>query len=356
LRQNICSIRLSGMYSCGFDPSEWCLPPLDEEALPSEPPPERDRPYGGVYLGSELGSVPVTRDGEFVDLGATVVGGFAAVRPGLVELARLGSTDFGALTAAERVDALIVLEQQRAWLDGLQQQLLAEVAVHDTSREKWAREEVAAALGLAPVTAGSRLKNAEQLVTRLPETLDALLAGRIKCMQATAITEASYILADQLLPAFEDRVLTRAPEQTLSQLKQSVRRAVLRFDPASAEQRRQRAAADRSVRISDAGDGMAWLTALLPAPQAHACYARLDAAARLAPAEDPRTLDQLRADLFIDAVLTGLSGELPTAHGLQPHIGVLVSLETLSGVEDEPGWLDGYGPITAQHARQLAAD
>jgi hypothetical protein len=139
-------------------------------------------------------------------------------------------------------------------------------------------------------------------------------------------------------------------------LKQSVRRAVLRFDPASAEQRRQRAAADRSVRISDAGDGMAWLTALLPAPQAHACYAKLDAAARLAPTEDPRTLEQLRADLFIDAVLTGLSGELPTTHGLQPNISVLVSLETLSGVEDEPGWLDGYGPITAHTARQLAAD
>ena len=28
----------------------------------------------------------------------------------------------------------------------------------------------------------------------------------------------------------------------------------------------------------------------------------------------------------------------------------------LSGVEDEPGWLDGYGPITAQHAREIAAD
>jgi hypothetical protein len=171
------------MYSCDFDPDEWDLPPLDIDDA-AEPPPERDRPYGGVYLGSELGSVPVTRDAGFVDLGAAVVGGFVAVRPGLVELARLGSTDFGSLTATERVDALIVLEQQRAWLDGVQQQLLAEVARGDTSRERWAREEVAAALGLAPVTAGSRLKNAEQLVTRLPETLDALLAGRIKGMQA----------------------------------------------------------------------------------------------------------------------------------------------------------------------------
>jgi hypothetical protein len=57
-----------------------------------------------------------------------VVDGFASVQPGLVELARLGSTDSGSLTTSERVDALIVLEQQRAWLDGVQQQLLAEVA------------------------------------------------------------------------------------------------------------------------------------------------------------------------------------------------------------------------------------
>jgi len=343
------------MYSRDFDPSEWDLPPLGVDDA-AEPPPERDGPYGGVFLGSELGSIRFSRDAEFVDLGEAVVDGFAAVQPGLVELARLGSTDFGSLTATERVDALVVLEQQRAWLDGMQQQLLAEVAVHDTSTEKWAREEVAAALGLAPVTAGSRLKNAEQLCTRLPATLDALLAGRITGLKATAITEASYVLADSLLPAFEHRVLKRAPEQTLAQLRQSVKRAVLRFDPASAEQRRQRAVEDRCVRISDAGDGMAWLTALLPAPQAQACYAKLDAGARLAPPQDPRTLDQLRADLFVDAVLTGLSGQLPTKHGLQPNISVIVSLETLAGVEDEPGWLDGYGPVTADTARELASD
>jgi hypothetical protein len=114
------------MNTADFDASEWDLPPLEVDDS-DEPPPERDGPYGGVFLGSELGSVRFTRDGEFVDLGEAVVDGFAAVQPGLVELARLGSTDFGVLTATERVDALIVLEQQRAWLDGLQQQLLAEV-------------------------------------------------------------------------------------------------------------------------------------------------------------------------------------------------------------------------------------
>jgi hypothetical protein len=94
------------MYSDEFDASEWDLPPLEVDDA-AEPPPERDGPYGGVFLGSELGSVGFARDGEFVDLGAAVVEGFASVQPGLVELARLGSTDFGALTATGRVDALI---------------------------------------------------------------------------------------------------------------------------------------------------------------------------------------------------------------------------------------------------------
>jgi hypothetical protein len=99
-----------------------------------------------------------------------------------------------------------------------------------------------------------------------------------------------------------------------------------------------------------------WLTALLAAEHAQACLQKVDAAARMAPKEDERTLEQRRADVLVDAILGGLSGELPARHGLQPHIGVIVSLETLAGVEDEPGWLDGYGPITADTARALAAD
>src|SRR5207244_5543247 len=97
-----------------------------------------------------------------------------------------------------------------------------------------------------------------------------------------------------------------------------------RRDPVGAEQRKQRAHADRSVRVADAGDGMAWLTALLPAEHAQACLARIDAAARMAPNDDPRTLEQCRADVLVDAILGGLSGGIPTRRGLQPHRRVLV--------------------------------
>ena len=40
----------------------------------------------------------------------------------------------------------------------------------------------------------------------------------------------------------------------------------------------------------------------------------------------------------------------------RPHIQVTVSWTTLAGLDDLPAMLAGYGPITAEQARALAAD
>jgi hypothetical protein len=52
----------------------------------------------------------------------------------------IGSTDFRTLSQKQRMDALLVIEQHRAWLDGLQQQVLAEVSAGDTSEDQWLKE------------------------------------------------------------------------------------------------------------------------------------------------------------------------------------------------------------------------
>jgi hypothetical protein len=104
-------------------------------------------------------------------------------------------------------------------------------------------------------------------------------------------------------------------------------------------------------------DGMAELQVLLPAPRAQSIFTRLTAAARLLPPEDPRSMDQKRADLLVDGVLSGLPiGALPTHSGLRPSIQVTVSADTLLGLDDAPAELAGYGSITAETARRLAAD
>src|SRR3954447_23816431 len=102
---------------------------------------------------------------------------------------------------------------------------------------------------------------------------------------------------------------------------------------------------------------MASLTAVLPAPEAQLIFTRLTAATDLLPAEDPRSRDQQRADLLTDAMLSGLPLDaLPRVQGRRPAIQVTVSADTLLGLDDQPAQLTGYGPITAESARRLAAD
>jgi hypothetical protein len=147
---------------------------------------------------------------------------------------------------------------------------------------------------------------------------------------------------------------------------------------------------------------MAGLWAVLPAREASRVDALLDLLARSGRhAGDPRTLDQLRADLLVDLTLGELTappgtsgsagavggGRAPGTGGahsstgrraadgparlsttdnperpvgrrpaIRSEIRVLVSLETLRGESEAPGELAGYGPITAETARSLAAD
>lgn len=85
---------------------------------------------------------------------------------------------------------------------------------------------------------------------------------------------------------------------------------------------------------------------------------------------DARTLTQLTADVFTDAVSAGLSGDVGTDTGrtkagsalgsgstfrrISPTVTVTVPALTLLGITDSPAVLEGYGPIDADSARALA--
>jgi hypothetical protein len=141
------------------------------------------------------------------------------------------------------------------------------------------------------------------------------------------------------------------------QLRRRVRRTAMALNPATAEQRHQRALAERRVEYRPDEDGMASLSVFLGAPEAQLIFTRLTAAATLLPTQDPRTMDQKRADLFVDAMLSGLPVDgMPVLQGRRPAINVVVSADTLLGLDDRPAHLTGYGPITADTARRLAAD
>ncbi len=264
------------------------------------------------------------------------------------------------LNPSDRLDLLTVLDEQVRWLQAAMVRSLAVIQASDRTAKKYAQEEVSLALRIPVRTAQNRMRQAATLVEELPATLTSMAAGQVSFDHVRTLTDAVWKLppeAPELVGKLEQAVLPKAPQLTNAQFRAEVKKAALRIDPSSAEQRHQRALADRSVRFEPADDGMALLPVVLDAPSAQLIFTRLTAAATMLPASDQRTMDQRRADLFVDAMLCGLPLDaLPKPHGRRPAINVVVSADTLLELDDLPAHLTGHGPITAETARRLAAD
>ena len=118
--------------------------------------------------------------------------------------------------------------------------------------------------------------------------------------------------------------------------------------------RRQRRCAANARRpgavspLTPLPDGVAELSALMPAVQARQIYDTLNAIAHATDGDDARTLDQRRSDALYD-LATG------RAEPPQVHLNVTVPASVLAGDADEPALLAGYGPITASEAQALVA-
>jgi hypothetical protein len=289
----------------------------------------------------------------------------AADRPGPDAVAAISMLDPALLSHAGRVDLLVALERQQAWLAARQQRVLAAMADHpqdaadpaDRTGASWVREDVACALRLSGVTAQSRLHTATDLAHRLPRTLRLLDHGAISYLHARALTDAVTALDPKTATEVETRVLAKAGEQTLANFKRSLTRAVQTLDPARIAAQREHAMTERRVCITARDDGMAELWGLLPAEGAAAVMTAVDALASATPADDTRTAEQRRADALIDLAITALHDPLlPKAQGMRPAVHVTIALSTLLGCDDQPGELAGHGPIPAPVARRIAAD
>ena len=199
----------------------------------------------------------------------------------------LASLDPRELSPMQRVDLLSLLAEQQNWLDAVKARVLAVIDEGDSTEQRLSQETVSLALMVPGRAAQNQLQIAATLTRELPGALELLRQGQISGRHADVIAEASWQLPTGLLPELEAQVLDRAPEQTVPQFKQSVRRALIALDPATAEQRHQRALADRRVGFRPADDGMVELPVLLPAPQGQLIFTRLTAAARFVRRRSP---------------------------------------------------------------------
>jgi hypothetical protein len=253
---------------------------------------------------------------------------------------------------------------------------------------------VALLTGDTIATSASELQTARLLESELHGCLAALERGEISWRMANDVATATAHL-----PAWQrelvDQGMVRAWEidRDITKWRRKLRREVLRVDD-NAEVRRKRAIADRNVASWPLPDGMACVRAELRAEDAATVMAALTAVAdkygeqdRAAAAvasqlddtdsENPdddwidpetfdglaraaglrRTMDQRRADALVDICADVLGDpSLPKRQGQRPTVAVTGGVLSLLGLRNDPGELAGYGPITAEHLREIAAD
>lgn len=235
--------------------------------------------------------------------------------------------------------------------------------------------EIGQRLRVSDRTVERRIAEASCLVDGFPTVWSAQGAGRISAGHAHVIIEAGAHLADAAQrEAYVAAVLPLAEVESPNRLRPLARRIAERFQEAPVDERHRAARTRRRVWTCDQDDAMADLTLHGPAVLVHAMMDRLSQMAHRIRTEnlreakearsagiefdaDPRSVDEIRADLLADLVLTGAPTGHDSADGLlaeiRGRIEITVPVTTLMG-EDLGADADPVPP--RDHSGATAAD
>ena len=263
------------------------------------------------------------------------------------------------LSAADRVR---LMQAHQKMVSYYQAELYSDMVAlwqHDQSDEDLGEHfafvvsELRAALHLTRRAAETELGTAIDLTERAPLIGDSLRRGEIDLRRAKVFGYATLHLADDIRRVVIEQTIGDARYLTGGQLQALLRKHCIEVDPEDAQRRYEKLVADRRVISDSDPDGTASLLGIdLPPERVQAAMDYITSLANsLAGANDHRTLDQLRADIFLD-----LLGGHPLAKGSRGKgmVDIHVDLATLAGLANDPGELGGYGPVVADIARQVA--
>ncbi|MBC7441150.1 MAG: DUF222 domain-containing protein [Ramlibacter sp.] len=271
---------------------------------------------------------------------------------------------FDAVVAAERViarghavRAAAVDEVRRFSEDHA-----AEILLSPNSR--WDRDEIArrelsselaATLHLPEPTAENLIAESRALADDLPATRAALQAGLISYRHAQTLIGQAWSIPLTALPAFEQVLLPIAESQTVAKPKHTARVLRERLHPETIASRRARSIQDRTSWLQAEPDGLATLHLTTGAELVQSIFNRAnDLAASMNGANEPRSLTQVRTDVLSDLLINGVT-PAGLGEGVRASVQVTVPVLTLLGHSEEPGHLEGYGPIDPETARDLAS-
>ncbi|MBD3943799.1 DUF222 domain-containing protein [Microbacterium sp. NEAU-LLC] len=238
--------------------------------------------------------------------------------------------------------------------------------------------DLATSIRTSEITVTRLITEARDLCARFPAVVDALETGVISRQHAAVIHDTGDPIVDDAARAtFIQIAIDRAADTTPGRLAPILRAIAERFAERTLEERAEEALARRDVVIVDLSDNLAALTVTNDATLIHAIGDRLTAQARSViatrePADpteahaaddaqaagaDVRTMDQLRADILTDTLLTAGPQDCVAGSGLaaiRAAVQITVPVLTMTGASTEPCLLAGYGPIDPDTARTLA--
>jgi hypothetical protein len=220
--------------------------------------------------------------------------------------------------------------------------------------EEFAADEIRAALCLTRRAADADLDLAWQVCERLPGVWEALHCGAIDMRRARVIVNGVGHLPQEAARAVVDQVIGDSGGLTTGQLAPRLRKLCIQVDPDDARHRYQEGVAERRVIVEPNPDGTADLIGIsLPPHRVAAIRRKVNWLARsLKNPSDPRSMDQIRADVFLDLLQGRTSSSSKT--GSRGTVEIQVDLKTLAGLSQNPGTIPGWGPVISDIALQIA--
>ncbi len=219
---------------------------------------------------------------------------------------------------------------------------------------EYAAFEIGSALTLTRRAAERELDLALSLAGKLRQVWEKFRRGLIDMRRVKVFDSQLGHLSSETIEAVSEKVLDRAEGLTTGQLRARLAREAMETDPKGADLGYEEGLSDRRFATYANPDGTANQCVYSIAPDDAAAVSRKINRLALALNSDSesRTIDQLRADVFVDLLL-GRGKSIGADRGV---VHLNVDLATLTELSNAPGELAGYGPVIADIARRVASE
>lgn len=272
---------------------------------------------------------------------------------GITFMSRAVRADPGILSRLRDAQLVQIMRDSAAEIARLEALLLRAIATLNIRRRHAPgfSSEVALTLSVTEKRAADMIAAAGSLTGRLSRTLGLMDQGVLDLYRALKVSEATASLTDEQAGIVDLWLESRLPGKNATQVRKAATYAVAKADSAGSAERAIRKRAERQLRLYHGSAGVAHLSVSnADTEKATAAYMRIDQVARGLKAQgEVRTLDQLRADVTMDLLLTAEAAGMPA----RAEVFLYVDLATYLGMNSDPALLAGHGPVPASVAQRI---